>query len=63
MDFIDSGAAGLCTGGESPAETRAAATKTLVAFMRAHLRDQSAYEAYLDGDSVDPRLVWDSKSP
>ena len=63
MDFIDSGAAGVCAGGESSTETREAATKTLVAFMRAHLLNEGAYTAYLNGDSVDARLTWKSKSP
>lgn len=63
MDYIDSGAAGLCVGGESPKEAREAGTKTLVAFMRAHLLGQDAYQSYLAGPNVDPRLTWESKSP
>ena len=63
MDYIDSGAAGLCTGGESPKEAREAGAKTLVAFMRAHLLGQDAYQSYLAGEDVDPRFTWESKSP
>lgn len=63
MDFIDSGAAGLCAGGESSAETLKAAQKTLVAFMRAHLTGEVDYQSFLDGESVDPRLTWESKAP
>lgn len=63
MDVIDSGAAGLCAGGEDPAETLKAVQKTLVAFMRAHLNGEAECEPFLDGDSVDPRLTWQSKGP
>jgi pimeloyl-ACP methyl ester carboxylesterase len=63
MDFIDSGAPGLCAGGESSAETLKAVQKTLVAFMRAHLSGEADCEPFLDGDSVDPRLTWQSKGP
>ena len=63
MDYIDSGAAGLCAGGESPKEAREAGTKTLVAFMRAHLLGQDSYQSYLAGEDVDARFTWQSKSP
>ncbi len=63
MDFIDSGAPGLCAGGEDPQATRAAGIKTLVAFMRRHLRGEEAYCSFLDVADVDPRFTWDSKGP